>query len=248
MRRKQCLNLSRGDNNAASSVNTLGNCIRLYSGSDCIGKSYAFYPGSPSHDNLPKLQFNDIASSIGRCYDDDFCDARVKRSTSSQANCRFANDLVTVGFREDLLQDQTDLHGGPIVYYQIGPLTRTEVMEAHILPQHLNTGTSIDANAQDYVRQMGNSNDDAGLILASKLGGLGNDTRNIFPQSSNVNHIVWDQVESSVADIVQKYGGAHFTINLLYHSVSNTRPYEIIYRIKSLFSNKVLKINDLINP
>lgn len=236
MRRKQCMNIDIEDNNSVNSVNTLGNCIRLYDDINCSGKSRALYPGSPKHNDLLQLNFNDKTSSFSKCYDHDNCDANN--------NC---DDELTIGALSWVSNDRSHLPS-PVTLFQTGPYERTEVMQAEILPQHLNTGTAINQNAQNYARRMGNYNDNAGHILAKRLGGSGTDSRNIFPQSRNFNQGGWSQMESTVVDTVQNYGGAHYSVNLLYHTTSDKRPYKIVYRIISMNSNDVVIINDLLNP
>lgn len=242
MRGRQCVNLDIDDNNAVNSVNTLGNCVRLYDDINCSGKSRALYPGSTQHNDLLQLKFNDVVSSFGRCYDDDYCDE--KQSTQ----CGSGSDELTVGFLSWISQDRSHLPE-PVTLFQTGPHERTELMVAQILPQHLNTGTSISQKARNYIQNIGNDGDDAGQILAARLGGSGTDLRNIFPQSPNFKRATWSQVEASVADVVRSsHGGAHFSVNLLYHTTSDTRPYKIIYRIKSSKSDDVVVVNDLLNP
>lgn len=131
IRGKQCLNLDKDDNNMASSILTIGNnnCYRLYDEINCLGKSRSFSLKSPYHNDLEQLKFNDIASSIGRCYKDDY---------------RFKNDLLSVGILSWLRRDETNLDS-PVAFYQLGTEGRTEVMEAHIKPHHLNTGTDTNA-------------------------------------------------------------------------------------------------------
>lgn len=94
---------------------------------------------------------------------------------------------------------------------------------------------------------MGNRDDRAGKILSSKLGGSGTDTRNIFPQNPFIIRDAWDQVEAAVANVVERHGGAHFTVNLLYGSTYDTRPVAIVYRVEHPFSEEVFQVNDLSN-
>lgn len=68
---KSCMNLDAGMNNAASSVNTLGKCIRLYDLANCVGKFQVFSADSLQNYDLTEVDFNDIASSVGRCHDGD---------------------------------------------------------------------------------------------------------------------------------------------------------------------------------
>ncbi|XP_055303239.1 uncharacterized protein LOC129568923 [Sitodiplosis mosellana] len=241
MHGKQCINVDSDDNNAVNSVNTLGNCVRLYDDINCSGKSRALYPGSLRHNDLLQLNFNDKTSSFGKCYDDDYCG-----SQNSTNNCASASNELTVGILSWVSQDRSNLLN-PVTLFQTGPYERTEVMEALIRAQHLNTGTVASQRARNYAKRMGNYSDEPGHILSARLGGSGTDLRNIFPQSRNFNRGKWNQVETFVADVVQRYGGAHFSVNLLYQTTSDTKPYEIVYRIKSFNSDDVIIVNDLLN-
>lgn len=239
--KNKCVNVDKND--WASSVNTFGGCFRLYEHADCEGKSIAVKPGSPSHNNLVALGMNDMVTSVSLCFSTDKCDHRSKRSNN---NCQWANNVFTIGFLPWLNSDRNNLNG-PISYYQIGPNSRTEVMEAHIYPHHLGTGTGTNQAARDYTSNMGNPSDDAGHILAARLGGSGTDLRNIFPQSRHINRGAWArEVEGLVALVVQSQGSAIFTINLIYEETTDTRPQLIVYRIKS--GNYVWQIGDMVNP
>ncbi|XP_031634643.1 uncharacterized protein LOC116347958 [Contarinia nasturtii] len=239
MHGKHCVNVDEDDKNAISSVNTLGNCVRLYDDANCLGKSRPLYPGSPRHNDLLQLKFNDITSSFGKCYDNDNnCDSQVDGTN----DCTF-----TIGILPWALKDRNNLPS-PIILFQTGPYDRAEVMEAQIEAKHLNTGTAASQNAYKYAKQMGNIDDNAGHILSTRLGGSGTDLRNIFPQSRLFNHNIWSQIVNFVADTVERHGGAHFTVNLLYDGIRDTRPYKIVYRVKSENSTDVLFVNDLLNP
>lgn len=169
----------------------------------------------------------------------------AKRSANNRIE--FASDLLETGFLAWLPRDTTNLNG-PVRFYQRAPNGRTEVMEAQILPQHLNSGTATNTAARTYARQMGKNNDDAGHILARMLGGSGTDLRNIFPQNLNFNRGIWSEVEASVADAVRNNNGIRFTVNLMYHSTSDTRPYKLVYCIRKINNGEVITINDLLNP
>lgn len=85
----------------------------------------------------------------------------------------FANDVLHCGPVAGLTRDTSNLGNGPVQYYEHNANGRTEVMEAHILPAHLDTGTATNDAARTYAHQMGRANDDAGHILAKRLGGSG---------------------------------------------------------------------------
>lgn len=235
------------------SVNTTGTCVRLYKENHCTGKSVAIYPGSISHHDLKKVNISYHIGAIGNCFDHDkYFECTDKSSRSKrQANqyCELAKDVLTIGFLPWRTRDTTRLDGSPVRYYQIHPRnSRTESMEALITRNHLNTGSSTNQAARNYAHQMGRNNDDAGHILAQRLGGSGTDLRNIFPQSNNINRGVWAQVEDTVANVVQNYGSVIFNVNLEYSDEDSTRPNKIVYRIAREDNNHVVEINDLVNP
>lgn len=239
MHGKSCVNVDVDDDNSIKSVNTIGNCVRLYDETNCLGKSVTLYPGSLHHSNLLQLRFNDKTSSFGKCYDNDIC--------GSQANGNECDDVLTIGALSTHLKDRNNLPS-PVTLFQIGPFDRTEVLEALITPSNLNTGTVATQNARNFGRRMGNVNDEAAHILSIRLGGSGSDLRNIFPMSRLFDYSKWSKVDDLITDVVNRYGGAHFTVNLLYKDTADTRPYKIVYRIKSINSDDVIILNDLLNP
>jgi len=222
---KYCTNLKT----SMQSVNTLGQCLRIYESINCEGRSIIVRPGTSSHNNLN--DYNMHARSVSTCFTYDTCETGTRKKRSSN-NCQFINDL-TIGFLPWLMRDRDNLQNSPVSYYQIGPNGRTEVMEAEIYRYHLNTGTSTNNAARIFARNMGNSNDQAGHILASRLGGSGTDLRNIFPQNPHMNMGLWRSIENDVYNMVLNSGFVRFTINLLYEDRSSTRPYSIVYRIQS---------------
>lgn len=241
----KCINLDKND--VASSVNTFGGCFRLYEDENCQGRSIVVQPGTRSHNNLEDLAMNDMVTSVSMCLSTDKCDNDNRYKRSNGNNCQWANEVLTLGFLPWLIRDTSNLDNSPVVFYQIGPHGRTEVMEAYIYVRHLNTGTSTNQVARNFARSMGNFNDDAGHILAQRLGGSGTDLRNIFPQSPNINRGVWSQVEETISQLVLlSRNGVRFTVNLEYHSREDTRPYQIVFRIR--INDNDWMINDMINP
>lgn len=198
---KQCLNVMPND--AASSIDPKRNCVRIYKDANCMGKSKTIYYGNNGHKYLGD-DFNDVVSSVGYCYEDDMCykndlltRKRKKRQNNSDGwHCSFAADVLEVGIVQDsnTVEDHSDLTG-PVVYYQtraVGHTTRTEAMEAHIFPQHLNSGTDVSAAVRQHVQQvLGSAADHSGHILGNRLGGSGSDARNIFPQTPHFNTGSW---------------------------------------------------------
>lgn len=257
MEGKQCVNLD--DANTISSMRTFDNCFRVYDGPNCEGNSMPLYPGTPAHNDFGELGIDNRINSVGRCYDHDICANRSKRSSNDNKipNNLFLCSMAAVSFYNGLqgnsmspIVDTSDLpRDGPIQYFQRSALNgRTELMEAHIYPKHLNTGTRVNRTAQAHVRQWSLSGDQTAQILAQRLGGSGSDLRNIFPRNSNFSLRNFSRVEETVIKAVSDRGGARFTINLLYHTAMDMRPYELIYRIATTDGSEVIEINDLLNP
>lgn len=260
MNGKQCVNLDVA--NSISSMRTLEHCFRVYDGPNCEGNSMPLYAGTPAHNNFAELGIDDKINSVGRCYDHDICANRLKRSSidddintasnlylCSMATASFNNNNLNANPRSSIIDAKYLPRDGPIQYFQRSSLNgRTELMEAHIHPRHLNTGTQVNHAAQAHVRQLESPGDRATHLLAKQLGGSGSDLRNIFAQNANFNSDKFSKVEEMVANVVRNRGGARFTIRLLYHAATDVRPYELIYRITSIDGSEVIKINDLLNP
>ena len=104
-----------------------------------------------------------------------------------------------------------------------------------ITASNLDTGTDTTSCTQDYARMLdddGVQNCDAGHILANRLGGLGNQPINIFPQESSINRGSWEQFEGAIYDCIQ--GGASsasLSWKFIYESSSNTKPYQVTYSV-----------------
>ena len=62
-----CHNLPIGFNDSISSINTHGNCARLYDLPDCVGSGVDVQPGSTCHRNLDDCSLDDRVSSLRSC-------------------------------------------------------------------------------------------------------------------------------------------------------------------------------------
>lgn len=255
---KQCINLRPND--AASSIDPMRNCVRIYKDANCLGKSKTIYYGNNGQNYLGD-DFNDVVSSVGYCFEDDMCyndrintnKKRKKRQpgNSSGWHCQFAADVLEVGIVSDLNEDTSNLRA-PVVHYQtrqVGAVTRTEGMQAHIFPRHLDRGTDVSTAVRTYVQQvLGTSADHSGHILGNRLGGPGDDRRNIMPQTPHFNQGAWSGVEDVVYNMVNEHAadGIRYNVNLLYHG-TDTRPYEILYRIANLRTDEPYQVGDVSN-
>lgn len=62
----------------------------------------------------------------------------------------------------------------------------------------LDSGCETNEETRLYARTLGDSNDDAGHILAHRLGGSGRQPTNIFPQDPHDNRGPWREFEAAV--------------------------------------------------
>lgn len=92
-----CMNLETMD--FVKSVDTHGNCIRMYDGDDCMGRSITMYPG---HNDLWNSNYAKKARSFskclqGNCFENNW--RRKKRSLTQKpsSSIRFAADLLYFG-------------------------------------------------------------------------------------------------------------------------------------------------------
>lgn len=61
-----CIDLTIFDK-LISSINTHGNCVKIYKDFGCQGEYRLVRPGSEGHNNLGAIDFNDRTSSLSRC-------------------------------------------------------------------------------------------------------------------------------------------------------------------------------------
>ncbi len=125
----------------------------------------------------------------------------------------------------------------PIVEYQIGQRGRIEYLKAEVFPRHLDTGGAVTKQVRDSIRMMGNTNDDAGHIIAQRLGGPGHVAYNFFPQSRSISRGIWRTEEDLVYNWLQHYPDLSFvrmSFNFVYqdHVMTDTyatRPNFFVY-------------------
>ena len=100
----------------------------------------------------------------------------------------------------------------------------------------LDLGTDTSSCTQTYSRNMdddGVQDCDAGHILAHRLGGIGTQPINIFPQDLSINRGSYAQYENQIYDCV--YNGASsasLSWTFTYSSVSRTKPIGVLYNAK----------------
>ena len=104
---------------------------------------------------------------------------------------------------------------------------------AKISPATLDKGTDTTSCTQDYARSLdddGTADCDAGHILAHRLGGLGNQPINIFPQDLSINRGAYAQFENKIYDCVKSgASSAALKWTFQYESSSKTKPVKVTY-------------------
>ena len=97
----------------------------------------------------------------------------------------------------------------------------------------LDTGCVTTETTRVYARTLGShdgvDDDDAGHILAHRLGGNGKEPTNIFPQAPGDNRGPWREFEADIYDCIQGGGGGSAVIgwSFDYKSRTNTRPSQV---------------------
>ena len=93
-------------------------------------------------------------------------------------------------------------------------------------------GTSTDQADRDYTRALGEHDgcvdDDAGHILANRLGGLAEPT-NLFPQQLHLNRGPWKTFEGDVYDCVSETTSVDLAWTFHYASTEDQRPTSVKY-------------------
>jgi len=98
---------------------------------------------------------------------------------------------------------------------------------------NLDKGTDTTSCTQDYARSLdddGTVDADAGHILAHRLGGIGSQPINIFPQDLSVNRGAYAQYENDIYDCIK--GGAssaELSWTFQYSSSTRTKPSKVTY-------------------
>ena len=100
-------------------------------------------------------------------------------------------------------------------------------------PSNLDKGTDTTKCTQEYARSLdddGTVDADAGHILAHRLGGIGSQPINIFPQDLSVNRGAYAQFEAKIYECIK--GGASsaaLSWTFQYSSSKRTKPSKVTY-------------------
>lgn len=109
---------------------------------------------------------------------------------------------------------------------------RPTSVNATVNRSDLGTGTGTNSSSISQARGMGNSTDDAGHLLARRLGGSGG-VDNVFPQNLSVNRGAYRVFEGQVANMAHTHGSVDVSIQFHYHG-NSTRPHMITYTATSI--------------
>lgn len=104
------------------------------------------------------------------------------------------------------------------------------MVEAVIQQRNFNRGSRTTQQMRIRARTLGHINDDAGHIIAHRLGGTGSQAWNIFPQNRGFNRGTWAQQEDIIHDIASDRQDVEYTVILEYPNNQATRPKRIWYR------------------
>jgi len=120
------------------------------------------------------------------------------------------------------------------VYTAVGSKVRVSTAHSIVKQANLDTGSDTTQTTRDWAHSQGLPNDDAGHILANRLGGSGKDPVNIFPQNLSVNRGVYRVFEGHIADCVAGTAGVTATLDwtFTYPSSNATRPDGVTYCVK----------------
>lgn len=129
--------------------------------------------------------------------------------------------------RRALSYDYSDHDGKPVVTTATCTITSMD----------LDSGCDTDQTTRDYARALGGhdgvDDDDAGHILAHRLGGDGTEPTNIFPQAPHDNRGAWREFEGEVYDCLDgtSHLSASATLKWTFHysSSSDQRPTSMTY-------------------
>lgn len=107
----------------------------------------------------------------------------------------------------------------------------------------LDNGSSTNKCVEEYSKSLNDLNNtkvDAGHILAKRLGGLGTEPLNIFPQNYTINRGIYAQYENEIYELIykKKIKSIKLEWKFYYKTKNNTRPYKIKYSYYNLYYNK----------
>ena len=140
------------------------------------------------------------------------------------------------------------VENGPVIEYVQNEAGAVQWLHARITQDHLDRGTETNLAMRTFVRRLGLQTDQAGHIIANRLGGLGTVRWNIFPQNPRFNAGVFRaDVEDLIYQHVRNNGPVEIWFRFDYDDWFHpNRPSRISYYIVG--EGRLRIINDLANP
>lgn len=131
------------------------------------------------------------------------------------------------------------LNGGGIINYNYilneNNIPIISNVNANLTISDLNKGSETNECVRQYTKFMEEGvKSDAGHMIGNRLGGSGKSCINIFPQNPKINRGVFSQYEKEIYDNIKINIYSHSILNLYFNYLkrNNTRPYQIMYKIK----------------
>lgn len=121
---------------------------------------------------------------------------------------------------------------GQVFTYTLGPGGRTNKVSVRVCPKDIGKGSGTTTGTRKHAQQLGKPSDVAGHIIASNLGGPGDQNFNIMPQNAKINNGDWKREEGLIKSYVNTGGCGVYTVTPVYQG-SATRPYQINYEFHS---------------
>jgi len=123
---------------------------------------------------------------------------------------------------------------GQYYYVAVEGKVRVNTVHAVITKANLDTGSDTTTTTRDWAHSQGLPNDDAGHILANRLGGSGKDPVNIFPQNLSVNRGTYRVFEGLIADCLVGTPGVIASLDWMftYLNATTTRPNGVTYCVE----------------
>jgi hypothetical protein len=113
---------------------------------------------------------------------------------------------------------------------RLDSMGRLQRVFGKVRPADLGTGTGTNSGVRAAIRAIGNALDDAGHLIARRLGGPGHLTNNLFPQLRAVNRGQYRMFEQRIAQFVAQGNTVLVQIRLIYTGAS-TRPDGVVYTV-----------------
>lgn len=155
------------------------------------------------------------------------------------ADARPAPDLPR-DYQVDIAQRRDSRTGMPYTWWVCATLDPDFLKHG---PHHFGTGTNGDT--QDFAKRLGLPIDEAGHVLASRLGFSGQDRWNIMPIDATTNGGFMRSVEGQIHDAV-KNCDQNFKLYIRLHHVGSARPRQIYVLLE--FPNGEYCYWDIPNP